>query len=77
MTDEMDAIRSIRFGLERAAWEDARGKLLAYLRILGSDFPSTNDGREHYDATQKLIMALIERIDEDDVFGAAIEGKDG
>jgi len=58
-------ICSLRHGIENAAWEEARGKLMAYLRLRGS---CVGGDQEEYDALKDEIEKFIERIDEDDIY---------
>jgi hypothetical protein len=58
-------VASLRFGIENALWEEARGKLLAYLRMRGSC-----DGldQEEYNALKSVIMEFVRRIDDYDIY---------
>ena len=65
ISDAVTEICSLRSGIENAAWEEARGKLMAYLRLKGS---CVGGDQEEYDALKDEIERFIERIDEDDIY---------
>ena len=65
ISDAVTEICSLRHGIENAAWEEARGKLMAYLRLKGS---CDGGDQEEYDALNNVIKKFIERIDEDDIY---------
>jgi len=65
INDAVTEICSLRHGIENAAWEEARGKLMAYLRLKGS---CDGGDQEEYDALNNVIKKFIERIDEDDIY---------
>ena len=65
ISDTVTEICALRHGIENAAWEEARGKLMAYLRLRGSCF---GGNQEEYDALKYEIEKFIERIDEDDIY---------
>jgi len=65
INDAVTEICSLRHGIENAAWEEARGKLMAYLRLKGS---CCGGDQEEYDALNNVIKKFIERIDEDDIY---------
>lgn len=65
ISDAVTEICSLRHGIENAAWEEARGKLMAYLRLRGS---CVGGDQEEYDALETVIKEFIERIDEDDIY---------
>ena len=72
IADAETEVCSLRSGIENAAWEEARGKLMAYLRLRGS---RVGGDREEYDALKAVIERFIERIDEDDIY--EVGGKNG
>ena len=65
ISDATTEICSLRHGIENAAWEEARGKLMAYLRLRGS---CVGGDQEEYNALEAVIKEFIERIDEDDIY---------
>ena len=65
ISDAVTEICSLRSGIENAAWEEARGKLMAYLRLRGS---CVGGDQEEYNALEAVIKEFIERIDEDDIY---------
>ena len=65
ISDTVTEISSLRHGIENAAWEEARGKLMAYLRLRGS---CVGGDQEEYDALEALIKEFIERVDEGDIY---------
>jgi len=65
ISDTLTEICSLRHGIENAAWEEARGKLMAYLRLRGSCF---GGDQEEYDALKYEIENFINRIDEGDIY---------
>ena len=65
ISDTVTEICALRHGIENAAWEEARGKLMAYLRLRGSCF---GGNQEEYDALKYEIENFIKRIDEYDIY---------
>ena len=65
ISDTVTEICALRHGIENAAWEEARGKLMAYLRLRGS---CVGGDQEEYNALEAVIKEFIERIDEDDIY---------
>ena len=65
ISDTVTEICALRHGIENAAWEEARGKLMAYLRLRGSCF---GGDQEEYDALKYEIESFINRIDEGDIY---------
>jgi len=65
ISDTVTEICALRHGIENAAWEEARGKLMAYLRLRGSCF---GGDQEEYDALKYEIENFIKRIDEGDIY---------
>ena len=65
ISDTATEICSLRHGIENAAWEEARGKLMVYLRLRGS---CVGGDQEEYAALKDEIEKFIERIDEDDIY---------
>ena len=65
ISDTVTEISALRHGIENATWEEARGKLMAYLRLRGSCF---GGDQEEYDALEALIKEFIERVDEGDIY---------
>lgn len=65
ISDTATEICSLRHGIENAAWEEARGKLLAYLRLKGS---CVGGDQEEYNALEAVVKEFINRIDEYDIY---------
>lgn len=65
LSDTVNEVCALRHGIENATWEEARGKLMAYLRLRGS---CVGGDQEEYDALESVIKEFIERIDEDDIY---------
>lgn len=66
-------VANLRAGIENALWEDARGKLLAYLRMRGS---CVGLDQEEYEALESVIREFVRRIDEYDIYPMNVKNDD-